>query len=216
MNFEKNNLDKTVKLFINKIFELNSEQNLIKYLEQSNKLVDSLIDFCIKNKIEYYIKNHISFTSINTNFKQELENVLLTFVKKKIPNVENNLNNLTLENVKSVNTIEKWNDFYDNYITKNDLKNKVSFSPIGTQYLYKVDENKKSTKKAKSIKINFIDDKFENEELSNNYRLSVLIKVVFNKKNNFDKVEKKIYKICKIINNEDIEYDILQPYKKYS
>ena len=73
-------------------------------------------------------------------------------------------------------------------------------------------QNKKINKsKIKSIKINFIE---ENKELSVDNKLVILLKILFIQEENLKIFEKKILKICKIINDLDIEYDILQPYKK--
>jgi len=211
LNFEKTNLLLIVNNFINKIKNNLEEENLQKSFEKINNLIDSLIDLCIKNKISYFIDNNISFTSIKINFKIELENILLEILKNKYTNIETELNNLIQDDFINIKNNNEFNELLYKFTTNNS-KNKVKFSNVASEYIFKNKEhNKINKKKIKSIKINFIE---ENKELSVDNKLVILLKTLFIEEENLKIFEKKILNICKIINDLDIEYDILQPYKK--
>lgn len=211
LNFEKPNLKFIVNNFIEKIKNIINEEKLQKFFIQTIKFIDSLIDICIKNKISYFIENNISFTSIIINFKLELENIILEIIKKKYPNIEIALNNFFEEDFKIFNNVHNLNEF----LQKSNLnipKNKVTFSNTASEYVFKNEENKKIDKKnIKSIKINFIDEK---KELSIDSKLSILIRILFIDEESIEEFKKKLINICKIINDVEIEYDIMQPYKK--
>ena len=211
LNFEKTNLKLIVNNFINKIKNNLEEENLQKSFEKINNLIDSLIDLCIKNKISYFIDNNISFTSIKINFKIQLENILLEILKNKYSNIETELNNLIQDDFINIKNNNEFNELLYKFITNNS-KNKVKFNNVASEYIFKNKEhNKINKKKIKSIKINFIE---ENTELSVDNKLVILLKTLFIEEENLKIFEKKILNICKIINDLDIEYDILQPYKK--
>lgn len=211
LNFEKTNLKLIINNFINKIKKNLEEENLQKSFEKINNLIDSLIDVCIKNKISYFINNNISFTSIKINFKIELENILLELLKNKYLNIETELSNLTQDDFINIKNKNEFDEFLYKFTTSNP-KNKVKFNNIASEYTFENKKNKKiNKKKIKSIKINFIE---ENKELSVDNKLVILLKILFIQEENLKIFEKKILKICKIINDLDIEYDILQPYKK--
>jgi hypothetical protein len=211
LNFEKTNLKLIVNNFINKIKNNLEEENLQKSFEKINNLIDSLIDLCIKNKISYFIDNNISFTSIKINFKIELENILLEILKNKYTNIETELNNLIQDDFINIKNNNEFNELLYKFTTNNS-KNKVKFSNVASEYIFKNKEhNKINKKKIKSIKINLIE---ENKELSVDNKLVILLKTLFIEEENLKIFEKKILNICKIINDLDIEYDILQPYKK--
>jgi len=211
LNFEKTNLKLIINNFINKIKKNLEEENLQKSFEKINNLIDSLIDVCIKNKISYFINNNISFTSIKINFKIELENILLELLKNKYLNIETELSNLTQDDFINIKNKNEFDEFLYKFTTSNS-KNKVKFNNIASEYTFENKKNKKiNKKKIKSIKINFIE---ENKELSVDNKLVILLKILFIQEENLKIFEKKILKICKIINDLDIEYDILQPYKK--
>jgi len=211
LNFEKTNLKLIINNFINKIKKNLEEENLQKSFEKINNLIDSLIDVCIKNKISYFINNNISFTSIKINFKIELENILLELLKNKYLNIETELSNLTQDDFINIKNKNEFDEFLYKFTTSNS-KNKVKFNNIASEYTFENKKKKKNNKKKiKSIKINFIE---ENKELSVDNKLVILLKILFIQEENLKIFEKKILKICKIINDLDIEYDILQPYKK--
>lgn len=211
LNFEKTNLKLIVNNFINKIKNNLEEENLQKSFEKINNLIDSLIDLCIKKKISYFIDNKISFTSIKINFKIELENILLEILKNKYSNIETELNNLIQDDFINIKNNNEFNEVLYKFTTNNS-KNKVKFNNVASEYRFKDKENNKiNKKKIKSIKINFFE---ENKELSLDNKLVILLKTLFIEEENLKIFEKKILNICKIIHDLDIEYNILQPYKK--
>ena len=173
---EKNNLDNIIDLFIERINESHLNIKFSNFLSISTKLIDSLIDICIKNKINYFIANHISFSSIKSNFKLELETRLLKCIKNIYPAIEINIQHVLLSN------IENWNEAIDVLSKKIETKNKVSFNPTATQYTYGIDEehNRKSKKKSKAVKIvSFEFDKEERVELTTEERIALYLKVIF-------------------------------------
>jgi hypothetical protein len=215
INLEQNNLLSIVHTFIEKIKIISTEIKFIKFLENMNNLLNSLIDICIKNKINYFIKNNISFSSIKSNFIIELEDVLLIFASITFPNIEKNIVNVRLDELCNNNTLEQWNNTSFILCKKQDTKNKVSFNPTAIQYTYKIedDKQKKTKKKSKPVIINLFNDIADKVDLPIDYIIGLLIKVIFINNLNNDKLENKIYNMCQIINDVTIEYDILQPYK---
>lgn len=206
---EKNNLDCILKNFFERIYEHITIKKFTQFIEISNKLTESLIDICIKNKINFFINNHISFSSIRSNFKLELENCLLEYTKKIYSNIELNIINISLE------ILDEWNNIFD-IISKNpDNKNKVSFNPTATKYTYGIGENhnRKSKSKTKSIRI-FSNEKNEDFELSTEQKIAIYLKIIFMNETYIDNLKYTIKSMCKVLNDINIDYDICNPYKK--
>ena len=115
----------------------------------------------------------------------------------------------------------KWNTVigHDNIIdiiSKNpNIKNKVSFNPTATEYTYEVGENhnRKSKKKSKSITI-ITFEKNEQIELITEQKIAIYLKIIYVDENYIDDLKCTIKKMCKVLNDENIDYDILNPYKK--
>lgn len=211
---EKNNLNNNVDLFIKKISEMCLNTNFNHFLSLSNKLIDSLIDICIKNKIEYFINNHISFSSIKSNFKLELENSLVKYVKKIYPHIDSNITDINLETLQNTSPTDYWNNIVDILSKKSSIKNKVTFNPTATEYTYVTEEHKnnKSKKKSKAIKIVL----FENEnhtEITLDQKISIYFKIIFSNNIDIDSINDKLCFMCSILNDSNIEYDIYNPYK---
>lgn len=207
---EKNNLNNIIDLFIERINESHLNIKFSNFLSISTKLIDSLIDICIKNKINYFITNHISFSSIKSNFKLELETRLLKSIKNIYPAIEINIQHVLLSN------IENWNEVINVLSKKIETKNKVSFNPTATQYTYEIDEehNRKSKKKSKAVKIvSFEFDKEERVELTTEERIALYLKVIFINGKYINDVKYILNSMSLILNNPGIEYDILSPYK---
>lgn len=213
LNFEKTDLCIVINNFIEKIKQFGKEENLHNLFEKTNKLIDSLIDICIKNKINYFLENHISFTSIKINFKMELENNILDIIKKHYPNINTEIDNLSIDNFNKIKTLDNFNDFMYGLI--NNTKTKVTFNTFASEYTFKKEEeNKKiNKKKIKSVKINFCEEK---NDLSIENKLGILIKILFMNNNDIKDFQIKILEMCKIINDNEIEYDIFKPYKNKS
>jgi hypothetical protein len=214
INLEQNNLLSIVHTFIEKIKIISTEIKFNSFIENMNKLLNSLIDICIKNKINYFIKNNISFSSIKSNFIIELEDVLLNFASITFPDIEKNIVNVRLNELRIINTLEQLNNTLLVLCKKQDTKNKVSFNPTALQYNYKIedDKQKKTKKKSKPVIINLFNDNSDKVDLPIDYIIGLLLKVIFMNNLNNEKLENKIYNMCRIINDITIEYDILQPY----
>lgn len=210
----KNNSNSNVDLFIKKIYELYLSTNFNQFIDLSNKLIDSLIDICIKNKINYFINNHISFSSIKSNFKLELEKSLLEYTKNIYPYIDTNISNVFLENLQNTNSSDYWNNIIDILSKKSSSKNKVSFNPTAIEYIYKAKETNdgKSKKKSTPVKIML----FENEnqtEITVEQKISIYLKIIFSDKIYVDNLSHKLYSMCSILNDSNIDYDIYNPYK---
>ena len=216
LNFKNTNLNIIVKNFIDKICETHKEENINKFGEKVNKLIDSLIDVCIKNKINYFLKNNISFTSIKYNFKIKLENTLYNLFENDYPNIEIEIKNLNKEDLKDITTNEKFYSFFQKLIPIKNTKNKVSFNAVTTEYIYddtEINQKKKNKKnKGTSIKINFYEENNEKKELDNYQIFGILFKVLLRNDKSLKMFEKNLIEICRIINDIDIEYNILSPY----
>jgi hypothetical protein len=226
INPTKNNLLTHIHTFMEKIKESLTELKFKQFVENITKLINSLIDICIKNKINYFLQNNISFSSIKSNFMIELENILIIFINKIIPDIEKNFIDVSIDELNNIETYDQLNKTLIVLFKKRDNKNRVSFNPTATQYIYKDNiententENtdkktiKKTKKKSKSVKINLFGDNFEKVELPNIYKISLLIKIFFINNLNNVILQEKVFNMCNIINNISIEYDILQPYK---
>lgn len=211
---EKNNSSGNVDLFIKKVYELCLYPNFNQFIDLTNKLIDSLIDICIKKKINYFINNHISFSSIKSNFKLELEKSLLEYARNIYPHIDSNITNIFIDNLQNTNSSDYWNNIIDILSKKSSSKNKVSFNPTATEYTYEATEtnNIKSKKKSKSIKIML----FENEnqtEITVEQKISIYLKIIFTDKIYVDDFSNKLYSMCSVLNDSNINYDIYNPYK---
>jgi hypothetical protein len=207
---EKNNLDDILNLFIERINKNYLNANFGFFVKTSAKVVDSLIDICVKNKINYFIVNHISFSSIKTNFKLELENQLQKYIKKIYPDIELNIKNVTKGD------IENWDRVVDILLTKPEPKNKVSFNPTATEYTYETGENhnRKSRKKSKAVKIISFDFEGSGQnELSTEEKIAIYLKIIFIDGTCISELKHTLNLMCLILNNSTMEYDIFNPYK---
>lgn len=216
INPNKNNSLTFVQNFIEKIKNNLTEVKFKKFIEIITKLINSLIDICIKNKIDYFLTNNISFSSIKSNFLIELENVLINIISKIIPDIEKNFMEISVNELENIETLGQMDKILIILFKKQDNKNRVSFNPTATQYIYKEEEEnniKKTKKKSKPVKIDLFGNNSDNMELPSIYKICLLIKIFF--LNNMDEMilQQQIYNICKIINDTTIEYDVLQPYK---
>jgi hypothetical protein len=208
-----NNLNLNINQFIKKLHDINTHFDFIQFIELSNKLTDSLIDICIKNKIDYFINNNISFSSIKTNFKLELENFLLSICKITFPFIEINITNLHSNNFK--NTPQVWNDIIDILSIK---KNKVSFNPTTTEYIYENNKTntKTKTRQKKAVKIMLFNSEYDiANEISTEQKIAIYFKIILNDINNDEKLFSKLFSMCSYLYNSNIEYDIYNPYKNF-
>jgi hypothetical protein len=207
---QKKNLEQIVNLFCDRIQENISNKKFLEFIDKTDKLIDSLIDICIKNKINYYINNHISFSTIKSNFKLELESRLQEYVKHTHANIESTIINISVEE------LDNWNNIID-ILSKNiDTKNKVSFNPTATEYIYGTGENhnKNTKKKSKPVKIVCFEfDKSEQLELSVGQKIAIYLKIIFINEINIDNLKHTIKSMCKVINDANMDYDICNPYK---
>lgn len=207
---KKNNLDQIVNLFCDRVQENISIKKFSQFIDTTDKLIDSLIDICIKNKINYYINNHISFSSIKSNFKLELESCLQEYAKNIYSNIESTIINISVEE------LNDWNNIID-FLSKNtDIKNKVSFNPTVTEYTYGIGENhnKNSKKKSKPVKIVCFEfEKSEQLELRMEQKIAIYLKIIFINKTYIDDLKHTIKSMCQVINDVNVDYDICNPYK---
>lgn len=217
INPNKNNLTSHIDTFIEKIQKSTSELKFINYIENITKLINSLIDICIKNKINYYIQNNISFSSIKSNFIIELENILINIINKLIPDIEKKFVNITTNELNTIETSKQMDEALITLFKKQGNKNRVSFNPTATHYIYKEEGDdtllKKTKKKSKSVKIDLFSDDSDKIELPNIYKIGLLIKVFFINNLDIMILQQKLYNICKIISDTTVDYNILQPYK---
>jgi hypothetical protein len=197
------NYELLTNLFIEKLCWVFKNTKFTKFIEESDKILNSLINICVKNKINFYIDNHISFSSINLNFKTELENFLHQYAKLVYPNIDSNINNVFVED------LDLWVDI-DTILSKFiDNKNKVSFNSIATKHTYSNDKSKQ--KKSKPVHIKIFSSKQTELSLSQKISLYFYIILFFNL--DLSKLVNKIILLTNVIGNPNIEYDILCPYK---
>ncbi len=170
MNSEKKICD-VVELFVKKILYIDKEhETLNKKLIEIDKLIDNLLDYCIKKKIYYYIENKISYTDINEHFKNHLENFLQQL-------------------------IDPSNTLIQNYIDESECDN---YSNVSSMLLNKF----KSNTNDNSI---FITNKNIN-------KLGIYIKILSSQKKNIIEFTDKILYMCNILTNDDINYNVENPY----
>jgi len=210
---EKNNLNDNVDLFIKRLCELSLNTNFNQFIDSSNKLIDSLIDICIKNKIDYFINNNVSFSSIKSNFKLELESNLLQYAKNIYPFIDSNITEVFLEKLQNTNSEEVWTKVVQILTKKTSTKNKVSFNPTATEYTYKNEEiNKKSKKKSRPIQI-LLYEEDNHKEMTIEQKISIYLKIIFTDKMLINTFSKKLCSMCSVLNDSSVEYDIYNPYK---
>ena len=204
---EKNNLENIINLFFEKIQENFLNIKFSQFIEKTNKLIDSLIDICIKKKINYFIKNHISFSSIKSNFKLELENCLQEYTKNIYPNIESNIINVSLQE------LNEWNDIID-ILSNPNIKNKVSFNPTATEYTYGIGEKHNIKFKNKSVRIISFEFDSEQIELTIEKKIAIYLKIICINEVYINNLKYTIKSMCQILNDSNTDYDILNPYKK--
>ena len=209
---QKNNLESNIELFIKKMCDLSFNENFNQFMDLSNKL----IDICIKNKIDYFINNHVSFSSIKSNFKIELECCLLQYAKNIYPHIDSNITEVFLENLQNTNSSDFWNNIVNILTKKSSIKNKVTFNPTATEYTYKAEEfnNNKSKRKTKPIKIVLFETENEGKkEITVEQKISIYLKIIFTDKMHIGTFSRKICSMCSVLSDSNIEYDIYDPYK---
>ncbi len=131
-NFDKKSIKNTKLLsnivdnFLKKLIEIQDlDSNLQIKINKINKLVDYLIDYCIKKKIYFYIENDIGYNKIITKFKSHL----IIFIQNLIdPNGSILCNYLNSDTNQDSDSNLKFNidpnDFdknFDNYSDVNSL-----------------------------------------------------------------------------------------------
>jgi len=213
LNFEIekiNNIKTNIEIYINKICEYIESKNFYEFIPIQSKLTNSIIEQCIKNKIDYFIINKISFSSIKNNFKFEFEKFLLECVKNICPYILSNIEFISLENLQNTNSDEFWDKIIDKLFSEPIIKNKVSFDPLTTEYTYKTEKSKGKIKK-KPIKITILDNEIKNE-ISIEQKLSILLKILFKDKTYINSISLKLISMCEVLNNIDKKYDIYNPY----
>ncbi len=183
--------------YVSNILKVDNEnKTLDDKLNSINELTDSLIDYCIKNKIMYFIENKIGYSAIVYNFKSHLAKFLKNLIdptdkilKKYIGNnsIEQNwdnvsdINTLMFKNFKNLNeTFEKNVSFVDNFEQSNIQLTQSNLIDSGN-----------------SIDLN---------------NLSLYIKLLFNQKKYVVEFIDKITAMCNILANNDIKYKKNNPY----
>jgi hypothetical protein len=204
----KNNLDTTIDLFCSRVEQVDNLK-LSAYVESVNKLIDSLIDICIKNKINYFINQHISFTSIKYNFKTQLEKMLMIIAKKIFVYLEEHIDLI------QITDLNEWDNLIEILSQEPKTKNKVSFNPNAVEYQYdETHKNKKVTKKTKPVKI-LMDLDSEDQKLNSQTKIGIYIKIIFSSKKSkrfINDLKKILYNMCIVVYDPDIDYDVLNPY----
>lgn len=210
---ETNNLSTILQKYIETIKYNCIETKFTELVKKNMENTNSLIDICIKNKINYFIDNNISFSSIKFNFLIKFEQILFNLIEKENNEIKKNILDVSYEKLKNIETIEEWNELFKILFRKNDEKNKVSFNPTTVEYTYDLENSNitKINKKTKSIKINFENDDIE---IPNNYKISLFLKIIYTHSLNGDEFLNNIYDICKIIYEPLIEYNVLKPYEE--
>lgn len=127
----KSRINILIDNFIKKILEIeNDSVNLEEKINLINKLLDNLIDFCIKNKIYYYIQNNIGYNQIVNIFKFHL----IKFIRKLIDPTDK----LVTEYIEKINeNLDSYSDInsllFRKFKSQENLEIKESIKPIETQ-----------------------------------------------------------------------------------
>jgi len=149
---EKNELTRIVK----------TDKKFLVTILLIDKLIDSLIDICIKNKIYYFIKNNISYTHIRSGFKLHLTEYLHDIIYKDNTYIDQyfkEIKNDDLDNFSDINSIFLYK--YKNQDAK------VSFNVNIIEYVY--DTNNKLKDKVLDNKDKSSTQLLKYDKLDDNY-----------------------------------------------
>jgi len=123
-----NKLKILIENFIEKILLIyKSTKNLDEKMNEINDLLNSIIDYCIKKNIYFFINNNIKYTIIGILFREYLIKFIKDIInfnnKTIIDYIENNNdNNDDYDNFSSINSL-----LLNKYKKQENINNKVSF-----------------------------------------------------------------------------------------
>lgn len=225
------NKDDKVKCIINnfiiQICELDkSKKTLDEKINTINTLADNLIDFCIKQKIFYFVENKISYSQIVKSFKVQL----ITFIKNLVDptntiinkyietnNVGSNSNsnaNSNWDNVSDINSL-----MFKNFKNLNETFEKnVSFKEqkIPTQTNYDEvfgNDSFEPNYKSSSININLTNIDSNSTEQFDLDKLGLYVKILINQNKYVVEFVDKLNWMCKILSDPDVKYKKSNPFE---
>ena len=177
----KYNLNKVIDNFIKKILFLEQKNDITisTQIKEINVLLSNLIDYCIKQKVSYYIDNEIGYNKINDLFRKSLYKYL-----KNIVDPDDNIDTTNLEYKSLKNEIEN----NKNSGTKVSFNNEVN--------IIKYDEFDNEFKNEFNVYDNI---KNSDDDEVNNKNLAIYIKIFISKDENVLEFIEKITEMCKII-----------------
>lgn len=198
--------------YISKILKVDKEnKTLDEKLNSITQLTDSLIDYCIKNKIIFFIENKIGYSNIVFNFKYHLA----TFIKNLIDPSGNIINKYIKndsmdkdwDNVSDINSLlfknfKNMNETFQKNVTFNDINNVNNVNNYD-------DLNNPNEPNNLNENFNLITN---SEKISNINNLSLYIKLLFNQQKYVIEFTDKITTMCNILANSDIKYKKINPY----
>jgi len=121
-----NKLKILIENFIEKILLIyKSTKNLDEKMNGINDLLNSIIDYCIKKNIYFFINNNIKYTTICISFREYIIKFIKSIINNKniIDCIENNNdNNDDYDNFSSINSL-----LLNKYKKQENINNKVSF-----------------------------------------------------------------------------------------
>ena len=230
----KINITILIDNFIKRILNLeNNKSSLEQKVIDINNLLDNLIDYCIKKKIYYYIENKIGYTKIVNNFKSHLITYILNLLNNNSNIISKYINdNIELDNYSDINSLlfNKFKNNINNHVSFRDnislIENKdnsdtlFNYDDSGNNYFelnYEKKQNNKQNNNQDDNQDDNIDDKQDDNiyinELNDKTKLGLYIKMILSQNKYLIEFTDKLIEMCNITMNDDIEYDINNPYE---
>lgn len=202
MNLNNYKIEDVTDNFIKQILELDkSKKTLEDKVIGIDLLIINLIDFCIKQKIFYYVENKISYNNIIYNFKF----YLVSFIKNLI-DPSNNIINKYIDNNSNWDNISDINSLmFKNFKNLNETFEKnVSFNDFDLQNDYDQDDGFELNYKSGSNLQKNDSNSFNNKDEIN--KLSLYVKILINQNKYLIEFTSKLNDMCKILSVQDIKY----------
>lgn len=215
MNLNNHKIEDITDNFIKQILELdNSKNNLENKLVFIDKLVDNLIDFCIKQKIFYYVENKISYNNIVNNFKSYLVNYIKNLIDPSNKIIDKYIDidsNSNWDNVSDINALmlkkfKNLNETFEKNVSFNDSNNIFNYNDNDDGFEFNYNSGTNLNKNLSNIS----DIKDDTKDDTN--KLSLYIKILINQNKHLIEFTSKLNEMCKVLSNQDIKYKKNNPY----
>ena len=221
-----------VNEFIKKIYDLDKSKNTLEEkITSIDKLLNNLIDYCIKKKIFYFVENKISYSNITINFKLHLikfiknlidptDNIIKKYIGSNTVNDDNSnntkkYNNPNWDNISDINSLmfknfKQLNESFEKNVSFQDNLQITNYDDGGDGFECNI---KSSNINSNLLNIvNNPDEDIDNELDVKN--LSLYIKILVNQNKYLVEFIDKLTQMSKILSDPEIKYKKSNPFDK--